>query len=267
MRKRKYCIIKNSASAPASRIEALRQYQAMSSAECLAALERSLADKSPCYKFMDAGRLMPKTHNMVSTTHIKSVSGKIDLRTIAESIPNSSYDRKKFAAITIRIDNPKTTALLFSSGKLVITGAVSKQMAICAIRSVMYMLSGVFACDHLYYENHTIQNMVCNVRLPNLKSINVKQIHVDHSALSTYQPSIFPGLIFRPENSPIVLLIFKSSRIVVTGARTYTDIIDGFTSVLPLLRRYFVEHAAGSSAAPEPPAAAAAGLGPGAARQ
>jgi len=242
MRKRKYCTIKASAVSPAAPIEGLRQYQAMSTEECLAALETALAAKSPCYKFLHKDRIMPKTHNMVSTTHIKSVSGKIDLRTIAESIPNSSYDRKKFAAITIRIDNPKTTALLFSSGKLVITGAVSKQMAICAIRSVMYMLSGVFACDHLYYENHIIQNMVCNVRLPHLKSINIKQIHVDHSALSTYQPTIFPGLIFRPENSPIVLLIFKSSRIVVTGARTYTDIIDGFGSVLPLLRGYFVEH-------------------------
>jgi len=243
MRKRKYCTIKASAVSPAAPIEGLRQYQAMSTEECLAALETALAAKSPCYKFLHKDRIMPKTHNMVSTTHIKSVSGKIDLRTIAESIPNSSYDRKKFAAITIRIDNPKTTALLFSSGKLVITGAVSKQMAICAIRSVMYMLSGVFACDHLYYENHIIQNMVCNVRLPHLKSINIKQIHVDHSALSTYQSTIFPGLIFRPENSPIVLLIFKSSRIVVTGARTYTDIIDGFGSVLPLLRTYFVARA------------------------
>ena len=36
---------------------------------------------------------------------------------------------------------------------------------------------------------------------------------------------LFPGLILRPDNSPIVLLIFKSSRIVVTGARTYDDIV------------------------------------------
>ena len=137
MRKRKYCTIRHSASAPVARIEGLRQYQAMSSEECLAALQRSLANKSPCYRFLGQDRIMPKTHNMVSTTHIKSVSGKIDLRTIPESIPNSSYDRKKFVTITIRIDNPKTTALLFLSGKLVITGAVSKQMAICAIRRVI----------------------------------------------------------------------------------------------------------------------------------
>lgn len=182
----------------------------------------------------------------MSTTHIKSISGKLDLSTIAESIPNSSYDRKRFAAITIRINNPKTTGLLFSSGKLVITGAVSKQMAINSIRSVMYMLKSVFTFENLYYENHTIQNIVCNVRLPHLGAIDVKQIHLDYSAFCTYQPSIFPGLIFRPENSPIVLLVFRSSRIVVTGARTYKDIIDGFNSILPTLQKYFIDSESGS---------------------
>jgi len=66
-------------------------------------------------------------------------------------------------AITVRIDEPKTTALLFSSGKLVITGACSKQMAISAIRSTMYMLSSIF--PHIFYINHTIQNIVCNVQV------------------------------------------------------------------------------------------------------
>jgi len=48
------------------------------------------------------------------------------------------------------------------------------------------------------------------------------------------------GLIFRPDNSPIVLLIFKSSRIVVTGARAYIDIVSGFRSIVDTLRLYFV---------------------------
>ena len=65
----------------------------------------------------------------------------------------------------MRIDEPKTTALLFSSGKLVITGACSKQMAITAIRSTMYMLSSIFPHIDIFYTNHTIQNIVCNVQV------------------------------------------------------------------------------------------------------
>jgi len=48
------------------------------------------------------------------------------------------------------------------------------------------------------------------------------------------------GLIFRPDNSLIVLMIFKSSRIVVTGARAYIDIVSGFWSIVDTLRLYFV---------------------------
>lgn len=250
MRKRKYCTIKTSINEARKENTLLQQYQGMSSEECLRCLLVCMQTKSPCFKFSTRAQIMPKTHNMVSTTHIKSETGKLDLVTIAESIPNSSYDRKRFAAITIRINNPKTTGLLFSSGKLVITGAVSKQMAISSIRSVMYMLKSVFVCEHLYYENHTVQNIVCNVRLPNLESIDVKQIHADYSEFCTYQPSIFPGLIFRPDNSPIVLLVFRSSRIVVTGARTYKDIIDGFNNILPTLENYFV-HQNATTATPQ----------------
>ena len=53
------------------------------------------------------------------------------------------YDKRKFAAITIRIDNPKTTALLFSSGKLVVTGSVSEQMAMCAVRRIITELKSL----------------------------------------------------------------------------------------------------------------------------
>lgn len=49
----------------------------------------------------------------------------IDLDRIFSLIPCSHYNRKKFAAITIRISEPTVTALLFTSGRLVITGSKS----------------------------------------------------------------------------------------------------------------------------------------------
>ena len=82
--------------------------------------------------FCEQPKVLPCTHNMVSTVHFKGSQPKIDLAFIANSTRYSTYDRKRFAAITIRITNPKVTALLFSSGKLVVTGAVSRQMYVHA---------------------------------------------------------------------------------------------------------------------------------------
>jgi len=183
---------------------------------------------------------IPTTHNMVCTTHVTTDSKKIDLDVIANCVPNSTYDKKRFAAITIRLEEPRTTALLFSSGKLVVTGAVSKQMAISAVRSTIYILENVFPYLDIASRSFSVQNIVCNIKVANVERIDVNRLHEKFSTHCTYQPSIFPGLIFRPPESPIVLIIFKSSRIVVTGAREYDDVVDGFSKVFPLLKEFFI---------------------------
>ena len=65
---------------------------------------------------------VPVIHNIVSTAQIDSTKMPMDLQAISEVLPGSSYDRRKFAAMTIRLANPSCTLLLFSSGKLVVTG-------------------------------------------------------------------------------------------------------------------------------------------------
>ena len=64
---------------------------------------------------------VPTIHNIVSTSQIKSDT-PINLQALALLLPYSFYDRQRFAAITIRLKSPDCTTLLFSSGKLVVTG-------------------------------------------------------------------------------------------------------------------------------------------------
>jgi len=52
---------------------------------------------------------------------------KIDLREIAQRCGNVEYKPRRFAAAIIRIREPKTTALVFASGKMVCTGAKSEE--------------------------------------------------------------------------------------------------------------------------------------------
>ncbi|MCQ2816386.1 MAG: hypothetical protein MJ252_03880 [archaeon] len=68
--------------------------------------------------------VLPKLQNIVSTADLKC---KLDLRRIALSAKNAEYNPKRFAAVIMRIKDPKTTALIFSSGKMVCTGARSEE--------------------------------------------------------------------------------------------------------------------------------------------
>ena len=84
-----------------------------------------ISDMAPAGSPDDDPVPMPVIHNIVSTAQIESTKMPMDLQAISEVLPGSSYDRRKFAAMTIRLANPSCTLLLFSSGKLVVTGGKS----------------------------------------------------------------------------------------------------------------------------------------------
>ena len=86
-----------------------------------------------------------------------------------------------------------------------------------------------------------IQNIVAHVELKANQQINLEALYMKYCEHSTYQKTIFPGLVLRPPESPIVLLIFKSGRIVCTGGKSYNDIYHGFTNMFKVLRNYIFD--------------------------
>ena len=69
--------------------------------------------------------------NIVSTVNLGC---QLDLKRIALQARNAEYNPKRFAAVIMRIRTPRTTALIFSSGKMVCTGAKSEEHSIQAAR-------------------------------------------------------------------------------------------------------------------------------------
>jgi transcription initiation factor TFIID TATA-box-binding protein len=96
---------------------------------------------------------VPVCHNIVSTSQIITSMKEIDLQRLASLFPFTSYDRKRFAAITIRLANPHCTCLLFGSGKLVITGSTSFHACIVASQTITEMLREV----NLRFSLHTMR--------------------------------------------------------------------------------------------------------------
>ena len=63
-----------------------------------------------------------KIVNIVATA---SLERAIPLVKLAEALPNTEYNPEQFPGLVMRIKDPKTSALIFSSGKIVCTGAKS----------------------------------------------------------------------------------------------------------------------------------------------
>ncbi|KAJ1471144.1 hypothetical protein T484DRAFT_1555382, partial [Baffinella frigidus] len=144
----------------------------------------------------------------------------IDLEHVFRCLPNSFYDRKRFAAITIRVCSPVCTALLFTSGKLVLTGCKSLIECTLASLKVARMLQRYLPGVSFHVRNMVVQNVVAHVVIPLQKGqrLNIQRMYEEHACNCTYQARLFPGLVYRPFRSPVVLLCFTSGRVVITGS-------------------------------------------------
>ncbi|XP_040567492.1 uncharacterized protein Tbp [Lepeophtheirus salmonis] len=179
---------------------------------------------------MDPG-IVPQLQNIVSTV---SLGCKLDLKKIALHARNAEYNPKRFAAVIMRIREPRTTALIFSSGKMVCTGAKSEEDSRLAARKYARIVQKLgFPAK---FKDFKIQNMVgsCDVKFP----IRLEGLVLTHSQFSSYEPELFPGLIYRMVRPRIVLLIFVSGKVVLTGAKVRQEIYEAFDNIYPILKNF-----------------------------
>lgn len=66
-------------------------------------------------------------------------------------------------------------------------------------------------------------------------SIDLDKIYSKHSCFSSYEPEIFPGLVYKMVDPKVVVLIFVSGKVVLTGARKRADIEEAFQKILYVL--------------------------------
>jgi len=172
--------------------------------------------------------IVPTLQNLVATVNLDC---RLDLKTIALHARNAEYNPKRFAAVIMRIRDPKTTALIFASGKMVVTGAKSEDDSKLASRKYARIIQKLGF--NAKFTDFKIQNIVgsCDVKFP----IRLEGLASKHHNFSSYEPELFPGLIYRMMKPKIVLLIFVSGKIVLTGAKVREEIYQAFELIYPVL--------------------------------
>src|SRR5271157_2798132 len=86
---------------------------------------------------------MPQTKAIVSIENVvasASVNQTVDLNQITKNFVDVEYHPDQFPGLVFRLKNPKTATLIFSSGKMVCTGAKSEEQARKAVEQVVKRL-------------------------------------------------------------------------------------------------------------------------------
>ncbi|KAF7047139.1 hypothetical protein CFC21_056097 [Triticum aestivum] len=217
--------------------------------------EATLEGSEPVDLSKHPSGIIPTLQNIVSTVNLDC---KLDLKAIALQARNAEYNPKRFAAVIMRIREPKTTALIFASGmywskeRTAVQACSKKGMPLFAsiIWSMLaerFLKSNTQCCSQYAriiqklgfpakFKDFKIQNIVgsCDVKFP----IRLEGLAYSHGAFSSYEPELFPGLIYRMKQPKIVLLIFVSGKIVLTGAKVREETYTAFENIYPVLTEF-----------------------------
>ena len=154
-----------------------------------------------------------KIENVVATVTVE-ITEKIDLNQIARKHAEVEYNPERFPGLVMRIEKPRATILIFSTGKMVVTGL---RKAIEAERVVDKVVKNIRKAGiKLSNPEITIQNIVASGDLHTNIDLNMAAIVMEYAM---YEPEVFPGLIYRMQDPKTVFLIFSTGRIVCTGAK------------------------------------------------
>jgi len=175
------------------------------------------SDKIPIPRF--------ELQNVVATFNLGV--NYLDLRSISLYKPFVEYNPQKFAAATLRIRYPRTTALAFASGNMVCTGAKTEIESRLASRKYVRLLQkhGI----PVSFRDFKIQNIVASAEMPH--TLKLLELSRTYGPYVSYEPDLFPGLVFRTTAPKLVFLLFRSGKIVITGAKNKEEIAKTFTSL------------------------------------
>ena len=159
-----------------------------------------------------------KIENVVATV-IMEITERIDLIKIARKYEEVEYNPERFPGLIMRINKPKATFLIFSTGKMVITGLRKADEASPGVTKVVKYIKK--AGIKISNPEITIQNIVASGDLHTNIDLNMAAIVMEYAM---YEPEVFPGLIYRAQDPEAAFLIFSTGKIVCTGIKTKENV-------------------------------------------
>jgi len=158
-----------------------------------------------------------KIENVVASA---TLNCKLPLDKIVSKIPGTEYEPEQFPGLVYRIKEPKAASLIFSSGKIVCTGARSPESARRAVGKIIESIKKA-KIKVTGKPKIRIENIVASAKLDSMLKLNEIAFTLPNTE---YEPEQFPGLVYRIKEPKVAFLLFGSGKIVCTGGRSVKDV-------------------------------------------
>src|SRR3989338_1960322 len=167
--------------------------------------------------------------NIVVST---SLEHDIPLEKMAATLSNTEYNPEQFPGLVIRIKEPKTSALIFSSGKIVCTGARSMDKVKESIEKIIKSLEKIGIKITIKPEIK-IQNIVASGTVGMDLNLNTLAMKLDNTE---YEPEQFPGLVYKLAEAKATFLLFSNGKVVCTGTKSEEQVHEALEKLVENLK-------------------------------
>jgi TATA-box binding protein (TBP) (component of TFIID and TFIIIB) len=157
---------------------------------------------------------------IVNIVNLYILSKPINLELLKEKLPQIDYRKTRFNGAILKFNN--VSLLIFSSGKIILTGTKTQVYSKKIINSFLDMIQD----KDLYIKSRKTVNMTSSTKLP--FKFNIFDFIKTYKEAS-WEPEIFPAMYWKQTNSNLKIIYYQSSKkLIITGAKKRKDIIDAY---------------------------------------
>jgi len=166
-----------------------------------------------------------KIQNIVATT---SLGKPVPLTKLARTQPNTEYNPETFPGLVLRVKEPKSAVLVFSSGNLVCTGTKSIAQVKKVIEAVIKQLAKINV-KITVKPKITVQNIVASGSIDLKLNLNFLALEMENTE---YEPEQFPGLVYKLVDPTATFLLFSNGKLVCTGTKNKEQLEESMAQLL-----------------------------------
>src|SRR3989344_23680 len=192
-----------------------------------------MEERSMAKKVVKVQKVEKKDIQVVNIVVSTSLEHAIPLEKMAATLSNTEYNPEQFPGLVIRIKDPKTSALIFSSGKVVCTGARSMEKVHESIKKIIKSLEKIGIRIKIKPEVK-IQNIVASGSVGMDLNLNVLATKLQNVE---YEPEQFPGLVYKLLAAKATFLLFSNGKIVCTGTKSEKEVHAALDKLIENLKK------------------------------
>lgn len=161
---------------------------------------------------------------------------EVDLKQVAFGIRNAEYNPRKHGSITIRLFNPRTTALVRAGGLVTITGKVTEDELRSSAKKVARLVQKCGYEDRARFADYAVTGILCKVDLH--FPVRLTELAKRWRRNALYEPEFYCGCVFRTRQPKVTYLVTAGGKVMISGLKKMEDIKEALRRMYSVLYEF-----------------------------